>query len=74
MPSGLSARALGEYTSRLLEVLETQSEGDGELYAKLIIELFAQISVHSVVESAVETILPYIRLGRCSMLSHYADS
>lgn len=74
MPSGLSVGALSEYTSRLLEVVELKSEGDGELYAQLIKELFLQIRIQSVLESAVETILVYVRLGECGMTLYYDES
>ncbi|KAF7375959.1 Adaptin-N domain-containing protein [Mycena sanguinolenta] len=67
LPADLNIKGLGEYTTRLLEVLELQTEGDGELYARELAELFTQMEARSpryaqlVVESAVEMVLLFLR-------------
>nr|GAT57748.1 predicted protein [Mycena chlorophos] len=63
IPVDLNLNALGEYTTRLLEVIETQTQEDGELYARHTIDLFTQIEARSpryaecVMESVVELLL-----------------
>ncbi|KAJ7497085.1 armadillo-type protein [Mycena latifolia] len=67
LPSDLNLTGISEYTSRLLEVVEIQTDGDGELYARQLVDLFAQTEARSpryaqlVLENAVETVLLRIR-------------
>ncbi|KAJ7668431.1 armadillo-type protein [Mycena polygramma] len=67
LPIDLNLKAISEYTTRLLEVLELQTEGDGELYARQLSDLFTQMESRSpryaqlVVESAVEMVLVHLR-------------
>ncbi|KAJ6497850.1 armadillo-type protein [Mycena sanguinolenta] len=67
LPADLNIKGLSEYTTRLLEVLELQTEGDGELYGRELAELFTQMEARSpryaqlVVESAVEIVLLFLR-------------
>ncbi|KAF7321430.1 Adaptin-N domain-containing protein [Mycena kentingensis (nom. inval.)] len=63
LPIDLNANALCEYTTRLLEIIETQTDGEGELYGRHIVDLFAQIEARSpryadiVMENIVEMLL-----------------
>lgn len=64
----MSVKDKNEYAIRLLEVLETQSGEDGEVYAresKALLERLEAIppTDHPVLEAAVERILLYIREG-----------
>ncbi|KAJ7124951.1 armadillo-type protein [Mycena epipterygia] len=67
LPSDLNLTGISEYTTRLLEVVEIQTEGDGELYARQLGDLFAQMEARSpryaqlVVETAVEMVLLHLR-------------
>ncbi|KAJ7209609.1 armadillo-type protein [Mycena pura] len=67
IPADLNLSGIGEYITRLLEVVETQAEGDGELYARHLGDVFTQIEARSsryaqlVVENAVEMVLLYLR-------------
>ncbi|KAF8170253.1 armadillo-type protein [Mycena galopus ATCC 62051] len=67
LPPDLNLKGISEYTTRLLEVIELQTEGDGELYAGQLAELFTQMEARSpryaqlVVESAVEMVLFHLR-------------
>ncbi|KAJ7188509.1 armadillo-type protein [Mycena filopes] len=69
LPADLNLSGLGEYTTRLLEVIELQAEGDGEQYARQLVDLFAQMEARSpryaqlVMENAVEKVLIYLRNG-----------
>ena len=69
IPADLNLSGISEYITRLLEVVETQAEGDGELYARHLGDLFTQIEARSsryaqlVVENAVEMVLLYLRNG-----------
>ncbi|KAJ7502817.1 armadillo-type protein [Mycena galericulata] len=67
LPNDLNSSGISKYTTRLLEVVEIQTEGDGELYARQLGDLFAQMEARSpryaqlVVESAVEMVLLHLR-------------
>ncbi|KAJ7690631.1 armadillo-type protein [Mycena rosella] len=67
LPSDLNLNGISEYTTRLLEVVEIQTDGDGELYARQLVDLFAQMEGRSpryaklVVENAVEMVLLHMR-------------
>ncbi|KAJ7350295.1 armadillo-type protein [Mycena albidolilacea] len=67
LPVDLNLKGISEYTTRLLEVIELQTEGDGELYAQQLTELFTQMEARSpryaqlVMESAVEMVLIHLR-------------
>ncbi|KAJ6558526.1 armadillo-type protein, partial [Mycena vulgaris] len=67
LPNDLNLNGISEYTIRLLEVVEVQTDGDGELYARQLIDLFAQMEARSpryaqlVVENAVEMVLLHMR-------------
>ncbi|KAF7362087.1 Adaptin-N domain-containing protein [Mycena venus] len=67
LPPDLNLKGISEYTTRLLEVVQLQTEGDGELYAQQLAELFTQMEARSpryaqlVVESAVEMVLLHLR-------------
>ncbi|KAJ7078870.1 armadillo-type protein [Mycena belliarum] len=67
LPNDLNLSGLSEYTTRLLEVAEIQSDGDGELYARQLVDLFARMEARSpryaqfVVENAVEMVLLHMR-------------
>ncbi|KAJ6593663.1 ARM repeat-containing protein [Mycena capillaripes] len=67
LPTDLNLKGISEYTTRLLEVAELQTEGDGELYARHLGELFTQMEARSpryaqlVVESAVGMVLLHLR-------------
>ncbi|KAJ7782899.1 armadillo-type protein [Mycena metata] len=67
LPADLNLNGIGEYTTRLLEVVELQTEGDGELYARQLGDLFAQMEARSpryaqlVLENAVEKVLLFLR-------------
>jgi hypothetical protein len=69
LPADLNVKGISEYTTRLLEVIELQTEGDGELYAQQLAELFTQMEARSpryaqlVMESAVEMVLFHLRNG-----------
>ncbi|KAJ7874720.1 armadillo-type protein [Mycena olivaceomarginata] len=47
LPADLNLKGISEYTTRLLEVIELQTEGDGELYAQQLTELFTQMEARS---------------------------
>jgi len=67
IPSGLNIRDKNEYVTRLLEVLEIQAGEDGELYARLVKDLFGKSDAALlgedpfVLENAVEMVLLHIR-------------
>ncbi|KAJ7928581.1 armadillo-type protein [Mycena leptocephala] len=67
LPPDLNLKGISEYTARLLEVIELHTEGDGELYARQLGELFTQMEARSpryaqlVVEDAVEAVLLHLR-------------
>ncbi|KAJ7039210.1 armadillo-type protein [Mycena alexandri] len=67
LPADLNLNGIVEYTTRLLEVIELQAEGDGELYAQQLGDLFAQMEARSpryaqlVLENAVEKVLLFLR-------------
>ncbi|KAJ7755738.1 armadillo-type protein [Mycena maculata] len=67
LPDDLNLSGISEYTTRLLEVVEVETEGDGELYARQLGDLFAQMEARSpryaqiVVETAVEMVLLHLR-------------
>ncbi|KAJ7251814.1 ARM repeat-containing protein [Mycena haematopus] len=67
LPADLNLKGISEYTTRLLEVLELQTEGDGELYGRQLAGLFNRMEAHSpryaqlIVESAVEMVLFLLR-------------
>lgn len=75
LPSDLNLTGISEYTTRLLEVVEIQTEGDGELYARQLGGLFTQMEARSpryaqlVVETAVEMVLLHLRNGTTSCVS-----
>ncbi|KAF7315262.1 Adaptin-N domain-containing protein [Mycena indigotica] len=63
IPVNLGLDGLCEYTIRLLEVVESQTQNDGELYARHVIDLFAQVEARSkryadcIMENVVERVL-----------------
>ncbi|KAJ7072535.1 armadillo-type protein [Mycena amicta] len=67
LPVDLHLNGFSEYATRLLEVVETQTQDDGELYARHVVDLFAQIEARSpryaecVMESVVELVLVHLR-------------
>ncbi|KAJ7647590.1 armadillo-type protein [Roridomyces roridus] len=67
LPDDLGIGGVSKYVCRLLEVVEIQTEGDGELYAHQLNDLFAQMEARSpryaqhVLESAVEMVLLHLR-------------
>lgn len=70
IPSVLTVKEKNEYMIRLLEVIERQSEGDGESYAQQLKELFAAVDQEAVperqpvLETAVEKVLIHIKEGQ----------
>lgn len=74
LPDDLNLNGISKYTTRLLEVVEIQTEGDGELYARQLGDLFAQMEARSpryaqlVVENAVEMVLLHLRSGKTSFV------
>jgi AP-4 complex subunit epsilon-1 len=69
IPADLSPAHRAEYAYRLLEVLEIDSDGDGERYAREAEQLFERIYAINteekevVLESAVEKVLIRVRQG-----------
>lgn len=69
IPSILTLKEKNEYIIRLLEVIERQSENDGESYAQQLKELFAAVYQEAVperqpvLEVAVEKVLIHIKEG-----------
>lgn len=69
IPLVLTIKAKNEYMIRLLEVIERQSEADGESYAQQLKELFAAVDQEAaperqpVLETAVEMVLIHIKEG-----------
>jgi hypothetical protein len=80
IPSGLNIRDKNEYVTRLLEVLEIQAGEDGELYARLVKDLFGKSDAALlgedpfVLENAVEMVLLHIRNGEYSFSFQLVDS
>jgi AP-4 complex subunit epsilon-1 len=66
---------MSEYTTRLLEVVEIQTNGDGEFYARQLTNLFTRMEARSpryaqmVVEHAVEMVLLHVRNGKRPVVS-----
>ena len=67
----MSVKDKNEYAIRLLEVLEIQCGGDGELYARQLRDLLGAIDQEPtperqpVLENIVEIVLLYIKNGEC---------
>jgi AP-4 complex subunit epsilon-1 len=79
IPSTLSVNGKSNHTVWMLELLETKSGEDGELYARELLTLLEQLenmppTDAPVVEPAVERVLLCLRDGvfaRRPLLSHY---
>ncbi|KAF9268806.1 ARM repeat-containing protein [Marasmius fiardii PR-910] len=69
MPPGLSSAYKTEYVCRLLEIIEIDSQGDGEQYAREVQEVLQHVysvtteDKEAVLEVVVENVLSHIRIA-----------